>query len=101
MLRGRFASINSAPKPEHLPALYAYLQQTFAQLQLYPILPFDEAALDAFQAIPTKIRQRAGTQDCRIAAIALARGFAVVTCNVSDFHLIPQLKVEDWSNTFA
>ena len=101
MLRGRFASISNHGKPEHLPRLYAYLQQTYERLQLYPVLAFNEAALAAFQAIPTKIRQRAGTQDCRIAAIALAHDFTVITYNVNDFHLIPNLKIADWSQTIA
>jgi predicted nucleic acid-binding protein len=101
LLEGRLVAIrraNSEKKYENLPALYSYLTDIIEDIRKFQILPFDEDALKVFQSIPTKIRQRAGTQDCRIAATAISKDFTVVTVNVSDFHLIPNLKVEDWTN---
>ena len=41
--------------------------------------------------------QRIGTQDCRIAAIASANKFTVITVNVNDFVSIGIAHVEDWT----
>lgn len=41
--------------------------------------------------------KRIGTQDCRIAAIAHANKFTIVTVNVNDFVSIGLTDVEDWT----
>lgn len=97
LLGGRISSINSEKKPDRLLLRYSLFSQTLQYLSGYQILPFDEDAQAAYQAIPDKIRQRAGTMDCRIAATAIVQDFIVITCNTGDFHLIPNLKFEDWS----
>ncbi len=44
-------------------------------------------------------RVRIGTMDLRIASIALARGFTVLTRNLVDFERVPGLAVEDWTRS--
>ena len=41
--------------------------------------------------------RRIGSQDCRIAASAIAAGWIVVTANQKDFSRIPGVQFEDWS----
>ena len=42
-------------------------------------------------------RVRIGTQDLRIASIAIAHGGTVLTRNRKDFEQVPGLTIEDWS----
>jgi predicted nucleic acid-binding protein len=56
------------------------------------ILPFDDAADRAYRGLPSRIRQELGN-DARIAAIALAVGAAIWTCNVDDYKRVPGLTV--------
>lgn len=58
-----------------------------------PVLPFDEAAANAYTRVPFK----RGSFDRLIAAHALALGLTVITSNVADFADVPGLKVEDWT----
>jgi tRNA(fMet)-specific endonuclease VapC len=64
-----------------------------------PALPFDDVASRHYGVIRADL-ERAGTPigeaDMRIAAIALARGLAVVTGNGRHFERVPGLHVENW-----
>ena len=65
-------------------------------LRLWYVVPFDQAAEDQFQLLRSQ-KIRIGTQDLKIAAIALANNLIVVTRNQRDFGKVPGLTVEDWS----
>ncbi len=60
------------------------------------VVPFDLAAYNVFIEL-AKFQTAIGTQDRRIAATALSRGYVVVTANVQDFEKIPRLAVSDWT----
>jgi tRNA(fMet)-specific endonuclease VapC len=96
-LKGRLAAISRcATKPELLPIAHQNLlitQRYFCNMNL---LDFHECACECFK----KLRQQKiniGTQDLRIAAIALVNDVILVTQNYKDFIKVPDLKMEDWT----
>jgi predicted nucleic acid-binding protein len=95
-IRGAFKLINDK-KPEKIMAGYRVLSLNLYALARYQILPFDDAAYQRFSSIPKDVRRKIGTLDCRIAAIALSRGFKIITRNTQHFQLVPGLTCEDWT----
>jgi tRNA(fMet)-specific endonuclease VapC len=75
---------------------YSKLNETLDFYRTKTVLDFNTAAANHFQQL---LRQkiRAGTQDLRIASIALAVGGTVVTRNQRDFQRVPGLPIADWS----
>lgn len=96
-LRGRLAGISrSATKPERLEIAYQNLRKTLLYFCSVNLLDFDNAAYNCYQSLLQQ-RIRIGTQDLRIAAIALANEFILVTRNHQDFSKVPNLCLEDWT----
>ncbi len=96
-LRGRLAMIRKARKDEKIVNAYDNLLATILYFRTITIIGFDNKS----QTIFRKLREqkiRIGTQDLRIAAIALAHDATVVTRNQKDFSLVPSLKTENWSS---
>ena len=56
------------------------------------VLPYDADADQIYRGLSARLRQELG-DDARIAAIALARGAAMWTCNIRDFKRVPNLVV--------
>lgn len=84
-----------ADSPEEREARQAHLQQAEAD---FDPLPFDEAAARAFGKVAASLRRAGRTTaarayDAMIAAIAIANGLAVYTCNPDDFTGIDGLEV--------
>lgn len=75
---------------------YAELLRFLEQLRAFTLLPFDIQAQTVFTNLPAAIRQH-HPNDCRIAAIAIARGYAVITRNTRHFAQIPGVTFEDWT----
>ncbi len=85
-----------ATKPELLPIAHQNLLMTQRYFCNMNLLGFNEAACECFK----KLRQQkinTGTQDLRIAAIALVNDAILVTQNYKDFIKVPDLKMEDWT----
>ncbi len=61
----------------------------------WEVLPFDEPAADHFERL-RKARVRIGSQDLKIASVALARGALLLSAHLRDFRQVPELRVENW-----
>lgn len=97
-LAGRLANIQRArggKGPVTLAQAPEDLTQTLMDLCQFQILPFSEAAESVFQDLPARAK-RVGSQDCRIAAQAVATSMIVVTRNLRDFEAIG-VACTDWT----
>jgi tRNA(fMet)-specific endonuclease VapC len=81
---------------EQLTFGYGKLNETLDFYRTKTVLDFNTTAANQFQQL---LRQkiRVGTQDLRIASIALSVGGTVVTRNQRDFQRVPGLPIQDWS----
>lgn len=75
---GRLDVTKRAKSKQELVTAYALLKETFNRLCQANILDFDEPAFDSYNDL-LKQKIRVGTQDLRIAAIALSVNATVVT----------------------
>ena len=95
-LQGRLAVVKRAKR--EIDAAYALsrLQETVHFYQTLPQLAYDEQAAALFETL-RKQKIRIGTQDLRIASIALVHEATLVTRNLRDFARVPNLQFVDWS----
>lgn len=97
VLTGWYAEVRRARRDDQLVRAYASLQQAVEFFRLVRILPFDVDSVRRFHQLRQQYR-RLGTNDLRIAAIAMEHLGIVVTRNERDFGLIEGVATEDWSN---
>ncbi len=95
-LRGRLNRVRQAKTEADISRAYQNLWATVQFFQTITIINFDEVALTIFKSLRTQ-KIRVGTQDMRIAAIALSQKAVLLTRNQRDFENPPSLKFEDWS----
>ncbi|GAA6614521.1 type II toxin-antitoxin system VapC family toxin [Scytonema sp. NUACC26] len=96
-LRGRLAGISrAATKPEQLAVAYNNLRRTLLYFCSVNLLDFDDAAYNCYQNLLQQ-KIRIGTQDLRIAAIAIANQMILVTRNQKDFSKVPDLALLNWT----
>ncbi len=97
LLRGRLAQIRAAKnEAEQIRACY-WLGETLELLQEFTILPYDQLASQQYQMLREQ-KLRVGSQDLRIAAVALATQATLVTANHIHFAQVSGLVLEDWTN---
>lgn len=94
-IQGRLARVRRPTNPTELIATYWRLSATQAYFCTIPILPFDALAAELYRELQSR-RIRVGTNDLRIAAIALSRSAVLVTSNRRHFEQIDGLVLEDW-----
>jgi tRNA(fMet)-specific endonuclease VapC len=93
---GWFTRLRQAKSSQEYAKISGYLAATVEALTSFPVIPMTEAAADRFQVL-RKLNRNVGTNDLRIAAIALEAGATVVTRNSRDFSRVPGLLFVDWS----
>ncbi len=95
-VRGWMAEIARMQFGTQLVGPYDSLAITLSIYCAMTVLAFDERAAASFDDLKSQ-RIRIGTQDLKIAAIALSNDATVLTRNTQDFSKVPNLKFEDWS----
>lgn len=95
-MRGRLNVIRQATSSEQRISGYTRLFYTISFLQNFPVLEFDTIA-DNYYLELQRQKIRVGTQDLRIASIALSCNAVLVTRNRRDFAKVPNLILEDWT----
>jgi tRNA(fMet)-specific endonuclease VapC len=93
--RGWLAAISSAKSTSDLIAAYQRLIQLLYNYRKLIVREFNESAAAHFNRLK-RSRIRVGSNDLRIASIALARNEILLTRNTKDFSKVPNLKFEDW-----
>lgn len=94
-LRGWLAEIRRYTQPRKQIAAYARLIRNVESHARWPILLMDEESVTVFESLEKKLL-RVGTNDLKIAAIALAHDATLLTRNSVDFSKVPSLKYENW-----
>lgn len=97
-LRGWLNLIRRAQTSERLTTAYTSLRRAVGYFAQVNVMDYSEAAATHFAALRAQ-RIRIGTQDLRIAAIALAANATLVSRNHRDFQQVPDLLLEDWSQS--
>lgn len=93
-MRGWMAALSRSKSAKAEVQTYARLLHHLQTFRRMTVLPYDESAA----AVAAGMRKlRIGRMDVKIASIALASDAVLVTRNVADFRLVPDLAIEDWS----
>jgi tRNA(fMet)-specific endonuclease VapC len=74
---------------------YERLAELFDFLAEWDIISLNEAAADHFAQLRRQ-KIRIGSQDLKIAAIAITRNALLLSANLRDFQKVPGLRVESW-----
>jgi tRNA(fMet)-specific endonuclease VapC len=75
---------------------YRWLGETVDQVARLPVLYFDGTAATVYERLLSQ-KVRIGTQDLRIASIALSQSAVLLTRNSQDFSRVPGLQLDDWT----
>jgi tRNA(fMet)-specific endonuclease VapC len=95
-IQGRLAVIHHATSEADVARGCERLQETMGFYASIYVLPYDVEAQLQFTHLRRQ-QVRIGTQDLRIAAIALSKNATLVTRNTRDFAKVPGLHMVDWS----
>ena len=95
-VKGWFNLINRNSDSPSIIWAYQGLSDVVKYFNQITVLDFDDNAYEIFQNLKSQ-SIRIGSQDLRIASIALAVNGIVVTRNQKDFSKIPNLMIEDWT----
>ena len=94
-MRGWTAAIHGERSVHRQVAYYDRLGRMVEFFKRWTIVPFDSLAADQFMSLKES-RVRIGSQDLKIASIALIHDALLLSANLRDFRKVPGLKVESW-----
>jgi tRNA(fMet)-specific endonuclease VapC len=99
ILRGRFDFVIGAADGQQLQRAQQWLDQSERDLLKFAIVPIDEATAGEFDHLRSnKKLRKIGRADLLIACIAIAHQATLVSRNLRDFRLVPNLRVENWAD---
>lgn len=81
--------------PSGLVIPYRRLAELIRFQSHWSLAEFDEPAVDAFRMFRRQ-KIRIGTQDLKIASIAVTNDALLLTANNRDFSLVPGLRTDNW-----
>jgi tRNA(fMet)-specific endonuclease VapC len=93
--KGWLANIHRTREVHEQISAYERLKDLFDFLAEWDIVSFDTAAADRFEEMRTR-KIRIGSQDLKIASIALTHDALFLSANERDFGKIPGLRVANW-----
>jgi tRNA(fMet)-specific endonuclease VapC len=94
-LRGWLAQINRQRDIRRQIVPYSRLVDLLKFMEGWTILTWNDETASWFEQLRAA-RVRIGTQDLKIASIALANNGLLLSANLRDFEKVPGLNVEDW-----
>lgn len=94
-MRAWLARINRLADIHDQVTAYDELADLLIFLQKWHIVRFDHMAAGTFSQF-RKDKVRIGTNDLKIAAIAMSRGALLLSANLRDYRKVPGLRVENW-----
>ena len=94
-LRSWLAQIHGAKEAHRQIVPYLRLRKLIEFLVGSVIVDWNEPSVDHFTH-HQHLRNRIGSQDLKIACIALANDALLLSANLRDFEQVPGLRVEDW-----
>lgn len=98
-LRGRHDAVFKAEDGARLLVAQQGLIRTVRHLELFAVVPFDDAAAAEFDRLrQTKGLKKLRRGDLLIASIVLANRATLVTRNAKDFRKVPGLQIENWAD---
>jgi tRNA(fMet)-specific endonuclease VapC len=94
-MRGWLAEVNRLRDIRRQRTAYDRLAMLVEFLSEWETLRIDEGAIEQFNDLRRQ-RIRIGTQDLKIAAIALTHRALLLSANLRDFRCVPGLNVQNW-----
>jgi tRNA(fMet)-specific endonuclease VapC len=94
-MRGWLSLLNSIKQVQRQVVVYERFAALFKFYAAWLVLEFDTTSAERFEAL-RRHRIRIGTQDLKIASIALLRDALLLSANLRDFRQVPGLRIENW-----
>jgi tRNA(fMet)-specific endonuclease VapC len=93
--RGWLALLKRLGQPRRQIPGYHRMMYFIEFLKRWRVVPFDDECADEFERLRRE-GIRIGTQDLKIASIALVQDALLLSANLRDFRKVPGLRVESW-----